>query len=220
MLEVAESKPFARFERTDKRAFDRAFADGRTVAIAKDPEWARGNETFIGLGFDRTRVADPYQDGPSRRGERWFYWVAVPGTETPTSAAEWRWFEGEKSFSFSCTCQHRPGRFGTLAEAEVARDEHAATHEPKSEVAPTPELLEPPVVAPEFDPKLQPLAGIRWPQGVRRCALEGEVALFDVADPGELQGWQSETKDAPARPAMQGETEPGLGIQPKGRNRG
>lgn len=129
MIEVAERRPFARFERANKRAFDRAFTDGRAVAIAKDPGWARDNESFLGLGFTRTLVADPYQDGPSRAGERWFFWVAVPGTETPTSAAEWRWRDGEQFFSFSCTCGHMPGRFVTISEASADRDAHAATHE-------------------------------------------------------------------------------------------
>lgn len=56
------------------------------------------------------------------------------------------------------------------------------------ELAPV-ELLQPPVAAPEYETKLQPLAGVRWPQGERRTPLAGEVALFEVTDPGVLQDW-------------------------------
>lgn len=79
-------------------------------------------------------------------------------------------------------------------------------------------LLQPPVGAPEGEGKLQPLGGIRWPEGERHVPVEGEVALFDVTDPGELQDWLRE--DAPDRPPMAGETGPGRGIHPKGRNHG
>lgn len=58
-----------------------------------------------------------------------------------------------------------------------------------SEVAGSDGLLEPPERERDYDPKLQPLAGVRWPQGERRTPVEGEVALFDVTDPGELQDW-------------------------------
>jgi hypothetical protein len=65
---------------------------------------------------------------------------------------------------------------------------------PKVEVAPfSPRLeilLQSPEVAPVYDRKLQPLAGIRWTGlGMRRIALSGEVAMFTVTDPGELQEW-------------------------------
>lgn len=50
-------------------------------------------------------------------------------------------------------------------------------------------LLRPFVPAPDYDRKLQPLGGIRWPRGGARVALPGEVAMFDVADAGELQEW-------------------------------
>jgi hypothetical protein len=50
-------------------------------------------------------------------------------------------------------------------------------------------LLQSSPAAPEFDGKLQPLAGVRWPAGERRTAAAGEVALFEVTDPGELQEW-------------------------------
>lgn len=52
------------------------------------------------------------------------------------------------------------------------------------------ELLSSPEVAPVFEKNLQPLAGIRWQGlGSRRMAVAGEVALFDVPEPGELQTW-------------------------------
>lgn len=51
-------------------------------------------------------------------------------------------------------------------------------------------LLRSPAVAPVYDRKLQPLGGVRWQGlGVRREPVEGEVAMFDVADPGKLQDW-------------------------------
>lgn len=51
-------------------------------------------------------------------------------------------------------------------------------------------LLRSPEVAPVYDPKLQPLGGVRWPAvGARRVPVAGEVAMFDVADPGKLQDW-------------------------------
>lgn len=65
---------------------------------------------------------------------------------------------------------------------------------PKVEVAPfSPRLevlLQSPEVAPVYDRNLQPLAGVRWQGlGMRRVQVAGEVALFDVTDPGELQDW-------------------------------
>ena len=65
---------------------------------------------------------------------------------------------------------------------------------PRVEVAPfgarLEVLLRAPEVAPVYDRKLQPLAGIRWQGlGARRTAIAGEVAMFDVADPGQLQEW-------------------------------
>ena len=65
---------------------------------------------------------------------------------------------------------------------------------PRVEVAPfSPRLeilLRSPEVAPSYDRKLQPLAGIRW-QGLGRArvSVPGEIALFDVVDAGELQEW-------------------------------
>jgi hypothetical protein len=51
-------------------------------------------------------------------------------------------------------------------------------------------LLEPPVGEPAFDPRTPELAGIRWGAlGARREPVAGEVALFDVDDPGRLQDW-------------------------------
>lgn len=50
-------------------------------------------------------------------------------------------------------------------------------------------LLQPRDVAPVYDRQLLPLEGIRWPRGSKRVALPGEVAMFDVDDPGELQRW-------------------------------
>lgn len=50
-------------------------------------------------------------------------------------------------------------------------------------------LLAPREVAPVYDRKLQPLAGVRWPRGEPRAQEPWEVALFDVPDPGELQTW-------------------------------
>lgn len=50
-------------------------------------------------------------------------------------------------------------------------------------------LLEPDA-SPEYDPRMPELAGVRWPSRVpQRVPVEGEVAMFDVADPGELQEW-------------------------------
>lgn len=51
------------------------------------------------------------------------------------------------------------------------------------------ELLEPAAPAEEFERKLHPLLGIRWPMGDARRTMPGSVALFDVGDPGELQEW-------------------------------
>lgn len=47
-------------------------------------------------------------------------------------------------------------------------------------------------VRPVYDPKLQPLDGVWWPRPVRRVAAPtpGDVAMFDVTDPGELQDWE------------------------------
>ena len=75
-------------------------------------------------------------------------------------------------------------------------------------------LLRPHVPVPVFDRKLQPLAGVRWPRGAGRVEVPGEVALFEVVDPGELQEWKTEM------PRLECEKEPGRGIQPKGRNHG
>lgn len=50
-------------------------------------------------------------------------------------------------------------------------------------------LLHPREAAVVYDRKLQPLEGIRWPRGSTRVALPGEVAMFDVDEPGELQRW-------------------------------
>ena len=50
-------------------------------------------------------------------------------------------------------------------------------------------LLQPREAAAVYDRKLQPLEGIRWPRGSTRVALPGEVAMFDIDDPGELQRW-------------------------------
>lgn len=51
-------------------------------------------------------------------------------------------------------------------------------------------LLRSPEVAPVYDRQLQPLAGIRWQGlGMRRVAVAGEVAMFDVPDAGQLQEW-------------------------------
>lgn len=51
-------------------------------------------------------------------------------------------------------------------------------------------LLRSPEIAPVYARKLQPFTGIRW-VGLRehRVRLDGEVAMFDVTDPGELQDW-------------------------------
>lgn len=71
-------------------------------------------------------------------------------------------------------------------------DGAVAASEPVSEVASAmmlEGLLQPSLAAPEYERKLQPLAGVRWPQGERRTAVAGEVAMFDVTDPGVLQDW-------------------------------
>lgn len=56
-------------------------------------------------------------------------------------------------------------------------------------IAPFEGLLQPPAATPAYESKLHPLGGIRWPHGGRREHLEGEVAMFDVTDPGALQDW-------------------------------
>lgn len=50
-------------------------------------------------------------------------------------------------------------------------------------------LLHPREVAAVYDRKLRPLEGIQWPRGSTRVALPGEVAMFDIDEPGELQRW-------------------------------
>lgn len=50
-------------------------------------------------------------------------------------------------------------------------------------------LLAPRELAPVYDRKLRPFAGVPWPRGEPRVPEPWEVALFDVPDPGELQTW-------------------------------
>lgn len=65
---------------------------------------------------------------------------------------------------------------------------------PRVEVAPLSArlsaLLRPREVAPVYDRVLQPLVGVRWPRGVPRAPLPGEVPMFDIEDEGELQEWE------------------------------
>lgn len=51
-------------------------------------------------------------------------------------------------------------------------------------------LLQPQPPELVYDRNLQPLEGVRWPRmGTRVARVRGEVALFEVTDPGELQDW-------------------------------
>lgn len=50
-------------------------------------------------------------------------------------------------------------------------------------------LLRPPGAVPEYDRKLHPIAGVRWPRGAVHIPLPWEVAMFEVTDPGEVQEW-------------------------------
>ncbi len=36
---------------------------------------------------------------------------------------------------------------------------------------------------------LPEIAGVRWPHGVKREKLQGEVSMFDLEDEGKLQEW-------------------------------
>ena len=82
---------FHTFTRCDKRTFDRADRDGAPAAIAKDPAWAAANATFVSRDFTRESVADPYQDGPSRTGERWAYWIGDVNTATTVGPVEYHY---------------------------------------------------------------------------------------------------------------------------------
>lgn len=124
---------YYRFQRCDKRAFDRAFREGRPVSIVKNLEWARGNDAFVGTGFTRETVADPYVDGPSRPCERWFYWVADLATTSHIGPVEWRpryvgevWREG---WGFHCALCDALVTEPTREEAEDTRKLHEAAHE-------------------------------------------------------------------------------------------
>lgn len=83
---------------------------------------------------------------------------------------------------------------GTTCRCECGGTAHGVTWRvslaaPGTEVAPV-TLLEPPVDEPASDPQTPELAGIRWGAlGTRREPVAGEVALFDVPDPGRLQEW-------------------------------
>lgn len=81
---------------------------------------------------------------------------------------------------------------GTTCRCECGGAAHGITWRvglAAPEVAPV-ALLEPPVGEPALDPRTPELAGIRWGAlGARREPVAGEVALFDVAEPGELQEW-------------------------------
>lgn len=49
--------------------------------------------------------------------------------------------------------------------------------------------LSSPLTDPVYDSRVEPLAGVRWPVGYRRPTVEGEVAMFEIEDEGELQEW-------------------------------
>lgn len=40
-----------------------------------------------------------------------------------------------------------------------------------------------------YERKLQPLESVAWPRRAALPAIPGQVAMFDVADGGELQTW-------------------------------
>lgn len=119
------------FNRCDKRTFDAAFAAGTPVTMVKDPSYANAvGSSFITRGFTRETVADPYADGPSRAGERWFYWVADVATATPVGPLEFVPARGDGSldgWGFRCDCGDRQTS-SLRGMAERLRDGHAAWH--------------------------------------------------------------------------------------------
>lgn len=124
---------FYTFTNCDKRTFDRAFRDGLPVAIAKDPGWAAGNESFVSTGFTREKVADPYQDGPSRPGEKWFYWVADVATATTVGPVEYHAGnalrgDGVATWRFWCGTCSMWCTFDSRAMAEESRARNVAAH--------------------------------------------------------------------------------------------
>jgi len=125
---------FYTFTRCDKRTFDRAYRDGAPVAIAKDPAWAAANATFVSRDFTRESVADPYQDGPSRTGERWAYWIGDVNTATTVGPVEYHYTgnalrgDGVDSWRFWCgTCEIWCS-FDDRSTAEIARERNVVAH--------------------------------------------------------------------------------------------
>lgn len=117
---------FYTFTSTNRATFEKAFAAGQPVAIAKDPAWARDHETFLGRGFTSATVADPFFDGPSRPGEAWFYWVAERAT--PVGPVEWG--TTDKPWRFYCDqCERWCGANETRESVEVMRAVHVEQHE-------------------------------------------------------------------------------------------
>jgi hypothetical protein len=125
---------FYTFTRCDKRTFDKAFRDGQPVSLVKDPSWAAGNETFVSKGFTRDTVVDPYQDGPSRPGERWFFWVADVSTATTVGPVEYHYQgnalrgDGVPVWRFWCGTCDIWCTFETRTAAEDSRDRNVAAH--------------------------------------------------------------------------------------------
>lgn len=79
-------------ERVDKRAFEKAFANGQRVAVVKDQHyWLFDDNNSIGskhvvpgpAGFTNktARLEDVYSDGPSRPGEAFRYWIVTSPEE-------------------------------------------------------------------------------------------------------------------------------------------
>ena len=122
------------FNRCDKREFDRAFRDGLPVSIAKDPSWAAANETFVSTGFTRETVADPYQDGPSRAGEKWSYWVAEVASATLVGPVEYHYTgnalrgDGVAAWRFWCGSCNMWCTFDDKGTAEDSRARNVAAH--------------------------------------------------------------------------------------------
>lgn len=122
------------FTRCDKRTFDRAFGDGLPVSIAKDAAWSAEHDTFVSSGFTREGVADPYQDGPSRPGERWSYWVGDIASATTVGPVEFHYDgnslrgDGVATWRFWCGTCSMWCTFDDRDTAEVARQRNVVAH--------------------------------------------------------------------------------------------
>lgn len=125
---------FYTFTRCDKRTFDKAFRSGLPVSMVKDPSWARENDVHVSRGFTNKTVADPYQDGPSRPGEKWFYWVADIATATTVGPVEYHYAgnalrgDGIATWRFWCGTCNIWCTFDTRAIAEESRARNVSAH--------------------------------------------------------------------------------------------